>query len=818
MGFKLTLGEIGNLIGGSIHGEGNIIVTDLAIDSRTLAPSDATLFVALVGDQHDGHDYIGDLYGRGIRSFLVSYLPGISSFPGAGFCLVKDTLLGLQGLASARRQAFEGAVAAISGSNGKTIVKEWIYQCLNDPFNVHRSPKSYNSQVGVPLSVWMMGVQHDLAVIEAGISHPGEMEKLQAIIQPQIGLFTNLGTAHQENFNSIEEKLKEKLVLFRDCTRVICCSDQVVGSTSVLSYMEDLQVKTVDWSLNGEATYQYIKKERNQSYTSLTAIVPVGRFSFKLPFGDDASIENALHALTFALEMGVPFEKSVERIGNLEPVSMRLEMLQGILGSVLINDAYNSDTGGLSAALELVDQQDKRSGKVVILSDLLQSGLEDKVLYKEIAELLFQKGIDQFIGIGPALMQYRALFPDPALFFKDTREFLKRMDRTQFKDRTILIKGSRKFGFERITAELQLKTHQTLLEIDLNAMVHNLNFFRSLLNEGVKTMVMVKAFSYGSGNVEIANLLQYHNVDYLAVAFIDEGVELRNAGIHLPIMVLNPDPTGFGPMLDYQLEPEVFSLRNLEALYEIIHYRGLKHYPIHIKLDTGMHRLGFQEEEVEMLVPWLKREEFRLTSIFTHLAASDESIHDEFTEKQIEKFERIASFLSNELEVPFQKHILNSAGIERFPEAQYDMVRLGIGLHGIGQARALQSVGSFKTSISQIRTVRKGETIGYSRNGLSDRESRIATIPVGYADGLNRNLGSGVGKVWINGIFAPTIGNICMDMTMIDVTGLEVSEGDMVEIFGKHQPVTVLAHQAGTIPYEILTSIPERVKRVYLQE
>ncbi|MCK4989816.1 MAG: alanine racemase, partial [Bacteroidales bacterium] len=349
-------------------------------------------------------------------------------------------------------------------------------------------------------------------------------EKLQAIIQPQIGLFTNLGTAHQENFDSIEEKLKEKLVLFRDCTRVICCSDQVVGSTSVLSYIEDLQVKTVDWSLNGEATYQYIKKERSQSHTSLTAIVPVGRFSFKLPFGDDASIENALHALTFALEMGVPFEKSVERIGNLEPVSMRLEMLQGILGSVLINDTYNSDTGGLSAALELVDQQDKRSGKVVILSDLLQSGLEDKVLYKEIAELLFQKGIDLFIGIGPALMQYRALFPDPALFFKDTREFLKRMDRTQFKDRTILIKGSRKFGFERITAELQLKTHQTLLEIDLNAMVHNLNFFRSLLNEGVKTMVMVKAFSYGSGNVEIANLLQYHNVDYLAVAFIDEGV------------------------------------------------------------------------------------------------------------------------------------------------------------------------------------------------------------------------------------------------------------------------------------------------------
>ncbi|MEN8226523.1 MAG: bifunctional UDP-N-acetylmuramoyl-tripeptide:D-alanyl-D-alanine ligase/alanine racemase [Bacteroidota bacterium] len=824
MGFELTLDEIGNLIDGSVHGEGNLIVTDLAIDSRTLAPSNSTLFVALAGDQHDGHDYIGELYGRGIRSFMVSHLPGISSYPGAGFCLVKNTLLGLQGLASARRQAFEGTVAAISGSNGKTIVKEWIYQCLDDPFKVHRSPKSYNSQVGVPLSVWMVGDHHDMAVIEAGISRPGEMEKLQAIIQPHIGLFTNLGTAHQENFDSVEAKLKEKLLLFRDCTKVICCSDQVVGSRSILSFMGDLQAKIIHWSLNGEATYhgeatyQYIKKKQTQSHTELTAIAPVGRFSFKLPFGDDASIENALQTLTFALEMGVPVEKITERIENLEPVSMRLEILQGIQGTVLINDAYNSDTGGLSAALDLTVQHDKGNGKLIILSDLLQSGLEDQVLYKEIAELLLQKGIDQFIGIGPALMQYRTLFPDSALFFIDTQEFLKRMDRTQFRNRTILIKGSRKFGFERITAELQLKTHQTLLEIDLSAMVQNLNFFRSLLNEGVKTMVMVKAFSYGSGNVEIANLLQYHNVDYLAVAFIDEGVELRNAGIHLPIMVLNPDPTGFGPMLDYQLEPEIFSLRSLEALYEILHYRGLKQYPIHIKLDTGMHRLGFQEEEVEMLVPWLKREEFRLTSIFTHLAASDESSHDKFTKKQQKKFERIASLLSNEIEEPFHKHILNSAGIERFPEAQYDMVRLGIGLHGIGRAEALHPVSSFKTSISQIRTVMEGETIGYSRHGKSDRESRIATIPVGYADGLNRNLGNGVGKVWINGIFAPTIGNICMDMTMIDVTGLKVSEGDRVEIFGKHQLVSILAGQAGTIPYEILTSIPERVKRVYLQE
>jgi len=814
----LTLDEIGRLIKGAVYGEGNIQVTTLAIDSRTIAPSNTTLFIALAGDQHDGHDYIGELYGIGIRTFLVSRLPELSSFPGAGFCQVEDSLLGLQEVASLRRLRFEGTVAAIAGSNGKTIVKEWIFQCLNDPFSVHRSPKSYNSQVGVPLSVWMMGEHHNLAVIEAGISQPGEMSKLRDIIKPHIGLFTNLGSAHQENFKTLEEKLGEKLLLFRNCDKVICCADQVVGSRPLLSFMEDLKAKVIDWSLERKATYQYVIEKRLQSHTTLTAMLPEGQVNFTLPFSDDASIENALHTLTFTFEIGIPVDRAIERIGSLEPVSMRLEMLQGIQGSVLINDAYNSDIGGLSAALDLVDQQDKKNGKVIILSDLLQSGLEDQALYTEIAAMLNRKGIDLFIGIGPALMQQRALFPDSAVFFIDTREFLRRMDRTRFRDRTILIKGSRKFGFEQITAELQLKTHQTLLEIDLNAMAQNLSFFRSLLKDGVKTMVVVKALSYGSGNVEIANLLQFQNVDYLAVAFIDEGIELRKAGIHLPIMVLNPDPSGFGPMLDYQLEPEVFSFRSLQALYEIIHYRGLKHYPIHLKLDTGMHRLGFQEEEMKMLVPWLKYEEFRLATLFTHLAASEKSSHDEFTRTQIGNFDRMASLLSDELGEIFLKHVLNSAGIERFPEAQFNMVRLGIGLHGIGRAEALQPVSSFKTSISQIRTVREGETIGYSRKGIAAHDSKIATIPVGYADGLNRQLGNGVGNVWTNGVFAPTIGNICMDMTMIDVTGIKVSEGDMVEIFGKHQPVTVLAAQSGTIPYEILTSIPERVKRVYLQE
>jgi len=806
------------LISGSVHGNGNHPVGTLAIDSRTLAPSHSTLFVALTGEQHNGHDYIGELYERGIRSFLVSNLPDLSQFPEAGFCLVKDTLKGLQDLASAHRREFDNTVVGITGSNGKTIVKEWLYQCLSGYFNVYRSPKSYNSQVGVPLSVWMTEKDHQIAILEAGISFPGEMNKLKKIIQPAIGVFTNLGSAHQENFETIQEKLNEKLLLFTDCEKVIIRSDQRIRSRPLLSFLKDVNAQLVTWSLGGEALYTYRIINSTPLHTSVSASLPDAIIQFSLPFGDEASIENALHVFTLIMELGLPVKEAVKRISSLEPVSMRLEMLQGIQGSILINDTYNSDIGGLSAALNLVEQQDNQHGKVVILSDLLQSGMEEKALYSEIADLIQEKEIDQFIGIGPAMMKRRALFHESALFYANTEEFMKRMDQTLFHNRTVLIKGSRKYGFEKITGILQLKTHQTVLEVDLNAMVHNLNYFRSLLEHGVKTMAVVKALSYGTGNVEIANLLQFHKVDYLAVAFIDEGIELRKAGIHLPIMVLNPDPAGFGPMIDYQLEPEVYCFRGLEALYEIAHYRGIAWYPIHLKIDSGMHRLGFQAHEMKQLIPWLKRKEFRLSSIFTHLAASEDPDQDLFSREQIGVLKRIASRLQDELGGDFLTHVLNSAGIERFPDAQFDMVRLGIGLYGIGKAKGLKPVSSFITSISQVRTVSSGETVGYSRRGKVDRDSRIATLPVGYADGLRRSLGNGVGQVWINDHPVPTIGEICMDMTMIDVTGIEAAEGDRVEIFGKQQPVTFLAQLSQTIPYEILTSIPERVKRVYLHE
>ncbi len=816
MGPEWTLEKISESCQGSLHGNCHLAVDELAIDSRTLLPSPRILFIALVGERHDGHDYLEELYRSGIRAFLVSRLPDPGKFPGAGFCRVDDTLVALQGIASARREEFAGTVAAVTGSNGKTIVKEWIFQMLRDHLPVYRSPKSYNSQVGVPLSLWMAGPGHDLAVIEAGISRPGEMARLERIIRPRIGLFTHLGTAHQENFRGIREKLQEKLSLFRGCEKLICRSDVLLDTRPLPEYLQEFNGVVADWCLEGDATYRYGISRGEWQGTVVTAQTPYGQAEFRLPFSDDASIENALHAFTFSLESGMPLSAASIRIGELEPVNMRLEMLRGIHRSILINDTYNSDTGGLLAALDLADQQESSRGTAVILSDLLQSGMAERELYSEIASILRRRGIQQFIGIGPAMLRNRELFGENALFYNDTGDFLERADRNLFRERTVLVKGSRSFGFERITADLQQQTHQTVLEIDLNAMVSNLNYFRSLLAPGVRTMVMVKALSYGTGSAEIAGLLQFHQVDYLAVAFIDEGVQLRKAGIHLPILVLNPDPAGFGVMTDYRLEPELYSFRVLEAFYAHVRYRGLDRYPVHIKIDTGMHRLGFMEEDLEDLIPMLIRPEFRIASVFSHLSASDEPEHDEFSSLQFTRFDRITGSISGALDYAYLKHMLNSAGIERFPGAQYDMVRLGIGLHGIGRSGSLSPVSTFRTSVSQVRKVPPGETVGYSRSGPLERETLVATIPVGYADGMDRRLGNGTGRVWVSGMPAPTIGNICMDMTMVDVTGLRVAEGDPVEVFGKSQTAGEVAARIGTIPYELLTSIPERVKRVYL--
>lgn len=813
-----TLNEICLIVQGTNYGEENREVSSIGIDSRNMLPLPGSMFVALKGERHDGHQYIEQLYQQGIRVFLVSNLPETEHYPGAGFCLVTDTLKGLQELAAAKRKAFTGTVATIAGSNGKTIVKEWIYQLLAPSFSVHRSPKSYNSQVGVPLSVWMLEDKHQIGLIEAGISLRGEMEKLEKIISPDIGIFTNLGTAHQENFESAEEKLVEKLSLFKNCKQIIYRSNTGKGQLDPGPFLESFSAEKICWSLDGHAPFNYVSTGIEVEGRRMKAHTPDGEFTFLLPFSDEASIENALHALTFALVIGLPKNLAAERIGQLEPVSMRMEILQGINGCVLINDSYNSDTAGLSAALDMLNQQKHNNERVLILSDLFQSGMEEEALYKEISFLAAQKGVSSIIGIGPAMMRQRKLFPAGSMFFSGTEEFLKRLDRTRFREQSVLIKGSRKFGFERITSELQLKTHQTLLEIDLDAMVSNLNLFRSKLGEDVKTMVMVKALSYGSGNVEIANMLQYQQVDYLAVAFIDEGIELRKSGIRLPIMVLNPDPSGYGQMIDFNLEPEIYNLRGLESLARILNYREIKYYPVHIKLDSGMHRLGFQKDEIIKLIPLLKQQQFRIASVFSHLAASEDPQQDDFSREQFRRFEHVSGLLEKGLGTSFDRHILNSAGIERFPDKQYQMVRLGIGLHGIGTNMALVPAGSYRSSISQINRVKKGETIGYSRAGKAEADLLVATIPVGYADGMDRRLGQGTGRVWIKGALVQTIGHICMDMCMIDVSGMNVAEGDEVELFGKNLPVQDVARMAGTIPYEILTSVPERVKRVYLQD
>jgi len=801
-------------------GKYDLPVSYLATDSRTLPPSPETLFIAINGPRHNGHRFIPDLYARGVRCFLVSEVPDAAAFPDAAFCLVDDSVRALQRLAAWHRAAYNGELIGITGSNGKTIVKEWLFQCLRYEHTIARSPKSYNSQIGVPLSIWLIDKQTDMAIIEAGISEPGEMERLAAVIKPTTGIFTNLGAAHQEYFPSPEVKLKEKLKLFGTCKHIIFRSDRVPDGLNPVSYLEELPAEKISWAFDGSGIYHFSLMERKVDSRKIILTGPGlnTAVEFLVPFGDEASLENCCHVIIYLLFSGLSPESISERIAHLEPVAMRLEILQGVMDSVLVNDVYNADLGGLTQALDVLGRQEGRNGKLVILSDLLQTGLEKEELYGEIARQLSLRKVDHFAGVGPDLIRYRSLFPEDSHIFGTTEEFLKKFPVSELKGRAVLIKGSRPFAFEKITAEYQKRSHQTVLEIDLNAMVSNLNYFRSLLKKETGIIVMVKALAYGSGSFEIASLLQFHMVDYLAVAFVDEGIALREAGIYLPIMVLNPDPASYTTMMDYRLEPEIYNLHGLEEMIRLCRYRSESAYPVHIKIDTGMHRLGFSPDEVSKLAALINGSGLRVSTVFSHLAASEDQEHDAFTLEQIALFERAASQLRQDLGYAFRRHILNSAGIERFPQAQYELVRLGIGLHGISTRKKLEAVSTFRTVISQVRELKKGETVGYSRAGIMEKDGTIAVIPVGYADGLDRRLGRGIGTVLVNGKIAPVIGNICMDMTMIDISGLKVKEGDEVEIFGKRNAVSEMAERMGTIPYEVLTGIPERVKRIYIQE
>jgi alanine racemase len=810
-----------SLTGGRLQGKGDSPVRHLITDSRqVISPSDS-VFIAIRGPQRDGHQFLEDVYRRGIRMFIISW-PGIlNDKDDVSYLQVEDPLTAMQAIAGGHRKSFTGEVIGITGSNGKTVIKEWLFQLLSVDRYVIRSPRSYNSQIGVPLSLWLLEEDADMAIIEAGISQPGEMEKLEMIIQPTLGIFTNIGSAHQQHFKDMKEKVKEKLILFHTATRIIYCADhklihQAIGKDRIL---KNKQLFT--WSFHNEADLRVNEIQTTEGWTSLSGYFTGEKVSIRIPFTDQASVENAIHAWSAMLLLGYDPAVLSERFEKLAPVAMRLEIKKGTNQCTIINDSYNSDLVSLRIALDLLQQQNQHALKTVILSDILQTGKPDIEIFTEVNQLLEKNRIGKFIGIGPALDRNKSLFSIPGLFFQTTGEFIRNFDSSWFQNQAILLKGSRDFEFERISSLLEEKVHQTVLEIDLNAVVNNLQVFRSMLTPGTRIMVMVKALSYGSGTYEIANVLQHASVDYLAVAFTDEGVSLREAGIHLPIMVMSPDERGIDAMIRYNLEPEIYSMDVLLTLLSHAMALGIRSIPVHIKLDTGMHRLGFMPGETDRLTDVLRtNRQLMIKSVFSHLAASEDPAHDAFTMEQISLFIELCKKLARVIPYPFLRHILNSAGIERFPSYQFEMVRLGIGLYGISSMGnpGLVPVATLRSIVSQLKEVENNKTIGYGRLGLSGKGKRIAIVPIGYADGLDRRLGNGVGWVLIGGQKAPIIGNICMDMCMVDVTGLEVKEGEEVIIFGRGLSVEEIARRLNTIPYEVMTGVSQRVKRIYFQE
>ena len=800
-----TIEKVTTLIGAHRYGDAPSNVGFLLTDSRSLCFPEETLFFALKSERNDGHRYIDDLYRRGVRNFVVEKVPESYAlkYPDGNFLKVLHPLEALQRLAERHRDEIRIPVVGITGSNGKTIVKEWLYQILsgvNDQSSHHtqqlavvRSPRSYNSQIGVPLSVWLLQENTQVGIFEAGISKPDEMNALRDIIQPTIGVITNIGTAHQENFDSVDIKCQEKLKLFHDAEIVFYPANDPV----ITRHIGELKSKTI--------AYQPWEGE--------------------LPFIDRASKENAGACAAVAKYLGLNDELISERLKHLEPVAMRLEVKEGQRGCTLINDSYNSDINSLDIALDFMNRRPEQKGRkrTLILSDIYQSGMTPETLYREVSVLCEKRGVEKFIGIGPQIKsEANQINIFEKYFFESCEEFIDSIVFNNLRNEVVLIKGARPFGFDHLTELLEQKVHETILEVNLNALVDNLNFYRSFMKPETKIVCMVKADAYGAGAVEVAKTLQDHRVDYLAVAVADEGVTLRKAGITQNIMIMNPEMTSFKTMFEYELEPEVYSFRLLDALIKAARKEGITGYPVHIKLDTGMHRLGFNTSlDVEKLIDILHHQQAVVPrSVFSHFVGSDSANFDEFSALQFERFDKASKRLQAAFPHKILRHMDNSAGIEHFPERQLDMCRLGIGLYGVDSIdnRILNTVSTLKTTILQLRHVPKEETVGYSRKGVLTRDSVIAAIPIGYADGLNRHLGRGRCYCLVNGKKAPYVGNICMDVAMIDVTDIDCKEGDMVEIFGNHLPVTVLSDCLDTIPYEVLTGISNRVKRVYFQD
>lgn len=816
-----TIEKVATLIGARRYGEHETTIGWLLTDSRSLCFPEQTLFFALRSKRNDGHKYIDELYRRGVRSFVVEHEPADyqTAYPDANFLKVPSPLAALQRLAERHRDEFDIPVVGITGSNGKTWVKEWLYQILMPTMKVTRSPKSYNSQIGVPLSVWLLNEQTQVALFEAGISEPGEMLALHDIIQPTIGVLTSLGSAHQENFRNMDEKCMEKLQLFRDTEVIIYPSDDDTVSRCVRR--SQYQGERIGWSRYSEKAPMYVKTEgRKVSY-----IYKGVEGSYEIPFIDEASIENSITCAIVALYLGMSPEDLAERMAKLEPIAMRLEVKDGQRGLTLINDSYNSDVNSLDIALDFMNRRPEQEGKckTLILSDIYQTGETPAELYREVSDLLRKRGIDRFVGIGPEIMAQAALFTvGQKWFFANVDDFLQSSVFHNMHDEIVLLKGARPFGFERISELLEQKVHETILEVDLNAVVENLNHYRSFMKPETKIVCMIKADAYGAGAVEIAKTLQDHRVDYLAVAVADEGVTLRKAGITQNIIVMNPEMSSFKTLFDYDLEPEVYSFRLMDALIQAARKEGITGWPVHLKLDTGMHRLGFDpRHDIDKLIDRLKHQTAIIPrSVFSHFVGSDNDDFDNFSAQQFELFDEGSKKIQAAFSHKILRHMDNSAGIEHFPERQMDMCRLGIGLYGVDPRTngILSTVSTLKTTILQLRNVPKEETVGYSRKGKLERDSVIAAIPIGYADGLNRKLGNRHCYCLVNGQKAEYVGNICMDVAMIDVTDIPCQEGDSVEIFGKNLPVTVLSDVLETIPYEVLTSVSNRVKRVYYQD
>ncbi|MFA6481662.1 MAG: bifunctional UDP-N-acetylmuramoyl-tripeptide:D-alanyl-D-alanine ligase/alanine racemase [Bacteroidales bacterium] len=814
---RYCIADVAKITGCRLHGDAGHFISRICTDTRKIDLSNESLFVALNGPSHDGHRFLAEAYQSGIRSFLVGKLPeSIDTFTGSTFLVAQNTLSALQNLAAWHRTKLKGQLIAITGSNGKTIIKEWLSQLLESGFRVIKSPKSYNSQLGVSLSVVNITGDEDFAIMEAGISIPGEMNSLQKILDPDIGIISNIGDAHQENFATLSAKAREKLILFKNCRKIFCCRDHELIHLELTAASYPAEIHS--WSRSKPADLLITKELTKGSVCNLTGIFRSHEVNLTLPFTDPASIENLIHIWLFMLTIGFDEARLQSLVLKLEPIHMRLEQKAGINQCTLINDYYNSDIHSLRIALDLLFQQTHQLKKTVILSDILQTGQSETNLYSEISKLLEPRDIHRLIGIGPAISRNRQLFTQAIKTYTSTDEFLNQMVTDDFQEEAILLKGARSFTFERISRVLEERVHATKLEIRMNDVRFNLEQYRKIVGPGVRIMTMVKAFSYGSGGIEMAKFLANERVDFLGVAFADEGIEIRRAGIRIPVMVMNPDFQQSDLLIDHHLEPEIYHWTGLRIFCKALRILGLDHYPIHLKLDTGMHRLGFSSGETRLIAGFLTdHPEVYLKSVFSHLSASEDPQNDEFTELQINRFTSSCSILSEKCGYPFLRHILNSSGIERFPSARFDMVRLGIGLYGFGNTGMLnlKPITTLKTIISQTHDIPAGDTVGYGRKARVDRLTRIGIIPIGYADGIDRRLGNGNYQLLLNGQPVPTIGNICMDMTMIDLNGTEGKEGDEVVVFGPLNPVSQMAEILHTIPYEVLTSISPRVKRIY---